>query len=196
MGPEIRRTMDEHKIVSSESEELILVDETDRPTGFSTKAACHDGDGLLHRAFSVFLFNDRGELLLQQRSAGKRLWGGYWSNSCCSHPRRGESMDQATRRRLHDELNVGAELEYVYKFRYRASFGELGSEHELCHVFLGRCDSASPNENEIEAIRFVSAKQLAVELATRSHTLTPWFKLEWNALQRDYRDKLGKYCAL
>ena len=188
--------MSKHKVVSSEDEELILVDENDSETGFASKAECHDGDGMLHRAFSVFLFNDAGELLLQQRSAAKRLWGGYWSNSCCSHPRRGESMDQATRRRLRDELNVDVELEYVYKFTYQASFGDVGSEHELCHVYLGRCDAVVPNELEIEAIRFASAKQLAAEIATRANTLTPWFKLEWQALQRDYRGRLVEYCML
>ena len=93
-----------NRVVSSEAEELILVDEQDNETGYLSKAACHDGDGVLHRAFSVFLFNDRGELLLQQRSPSKRLWGGYWSNSCCSHPRRGESIQVATRRRLRDVI--------------------------------------------------------------------------------------------
>ncbi len=185
-----------HEVVSSEDEELILVDENDRETGFASKAECHDGDGKLHRAFSVFLFNETGELLLQQRSASKRLWGGYWSNSCCSHPRPGESMDQATRRRLSDELNVDAELEFVYKFTYQASFRGLGAEHELCYVYLGRCNRVVPNAHEIEAIRYVSAQQLAAEIATRANTLTPWFKLEWQALQRDYRDRLGGYCRL
>ena len=93
-----------HRIVSSEAEELILVDENDVDIGFLSKAECHDGAGQLHRAFSVFLFNDAGELLIQQRSRLKRLWPGYWSNTCCSHPRRGESMDIATQRRLYDCL--------------------------------------------------------------------------------------------
>ena len=96
---------DQHRIVSSEREQLILVDRDDREVGFMSKADAHDGAGVLHRAFSLFLFNDRGELLLQQRAPGKRLWGGYWSNSCCSHPRRGESLELATMRRLRDELN-------------------------------------------------------------------------------------------
>ncbi|MDH5246330.1 MAG: isopentenyl-diphosphate delta-isomerase, partial [Betaproteobacteria bacterium] len=89
-----------HRIVSSEREELILVDEDDNEVGHLSKADCHDGQGRLHRAFSVFLFNDAGELLLQQRGRSKRLWPGYWSNSCCSHPRRGESLEIATSRRL------------------------------------------------------------------------------------------------
>ena len=79
-------------IVSSESDPLILVDENDEAQGVLDKAACHDGDGLLHRAFSVFIFNEHGEVLLQRRAEGKRLWPGYWSNSCCSHPRAGNPL--------------------------------------------------------------------------------------------------------
>ena len=92
-------------VVSSESEALILVDENDREIGFSSKDSCHDGPGILHRAFSLFIFNTAGELLLQQRSAGKRLWPLYWSNSCCSHPRAGETMELAVNRRLQQELH-------------------------------------------------------------------------------------------
>ncbi len=113
---------DQHRIVSSESEDLILVDRDDREIGHLSKAQCHDGEGVLHRAFSLFLFSDRGELLLQQRSPHKRLWPGFWSNSCCSHPRRGETLELATARRLDDELNLGAELEHVYRFCYTAAF--------------------------------------------------------------------------
>ena len=112
---------DQHRIVSSESEELILVDTMDRAVGRLSKAECHDGDGRLHRAFSVFLFNDAGELLLQQRGLDKRLWPGYWSNSCCSHPRSGETLDVATERRLQDELNFSTPLEHVYFFGSPAS---------------------------------------------------------------------------
>ena len=182
------------RIVSSEAEELILVDADDRETGHLSKAACHDGDGILHRAFSVFLFNDAGDLLLQQRATSKRLWPGFWSNSCCSHPRRGEGMEEATRRRLGDELNAKAALEYVYKFRYQANFGDLGSEHELCHVFLGRLQSkVLANDEEIAAIRFVGPQDLDAELAENPERYTPWFKLEWEALKTDYGKVLSEY---
>lgn len=185
-----------HRIVSSESEKLILVDENDRETGYESKALCHDGDGLLHRAFSIFLFNEAGELLLQQRSRSKRLWGGYWSNTCCSHPRRHETMPQATSRRLHDELGVSADLEHVYRFVYRARFGDLGSEFELCHVYLGRMSgSPSPNGHEIEALRYVSADVLAAELAAAPDRFSPWLKLEWEALRGEHRDALRRYCG-
>lgn len=185
-----------HRIVSSESEELILVDEADNETGFRSKADCHDGAGVLHRAFSLFLFDDAGRLLLQQRSAAKRLWPGYWSNSICSHPRRGETMDVATRRRLRDELNIEARLEFIYKFAYQAGYGDAGSEHELCHVFLGRAPAdIRPNEHEIEAVRFVSVDDLEREFEQRPETLTPWFRLEWQALTTTYRERLAKYAG-
>jgi isopentenyl-diphosphate delta-isomerase len=181
-------------VVSSEDEQLILVDKDDRERGHLSKAACHDGVGVLHRAFSAFLFNAAGELLLQQRADSKRLWPGYWSNSCCSHPRRGESMNTATGRRLDEELNLAADLRFVYKFRYQASYADLGSEHELCHVFLGRIgNNVQPNAEEISAIRFVSAESLDSELSASPERFTPWFKLEWDALRGEHADLLDAY---
>ncbi|MEX2496299.1 MAG: isopentenyl-diphosphate Delta-isomerase, partial [Woeseia sp.] len=129
---------DHNRTVSSDDEQLILVDENDVEIGHLDKSSCHDAGGVLHRAFSLFVFGPDGKLLMQQRGADKRLWPLYWSNSCCSHPRRGESMEVATQRRLRDELNIGAELEFVYKFAYQADFGKDGAENELCWVYLGR----------------------------------------------------------
>jgi len=187
---------DQHRIVSSESEELILVDRDDNEIGFASKAEAHDGGGILHRAFSLFLFNEDGELLLQQRSAEKRLWGGFWSNSCCSHPRRGESLAVATSRRLLDELNFEAELEFVYRFCYEATFGEAGSENELCHVFLGRAgDEIRPNDSEIANIRFVSPGDLDREFEEQPERFTPWFKQEWRELSGKHADRLAQYSA-
>ena len=185
---------DAHRIVSSEAEELILVDENDVETGFLSKADCHDGPGHLHRAFSIFLFNDEGELLLQQRSAQKRLWPGYWSNTCCSHPRKGESMPVATQRRLYDELHIESSLQFIYKFAYQAEFGEAGSENELCHVYLGEVNyDVTPNEHEIDAIRYLSAKTLLEELESQPENFTPWFKMEWLTLLDEHRDVLSRY---
>jgi len=186
--------MDPDRIVSSESEELILVDRDDNVTGYRSKADCHDGGGLLHRAFSVFLFNPDGELLLQQRADGKRLWPGFWSNTCCSHPRRGESLEVATARRLQDELNLRADLEFVYKFVYQAPFGDEGSEHELCHVYLGRvAETPRPNVNEIAATRYVAAAELDREFAAAPGQFTPWFRMEWETLKTGHADRLDRY---
>ena len=184
------------RIVSSEEDCLILVDADDNETGVLSKAACHDGAGVLHRAFSVFLFNKKGELLLQQRAAGKRLWPMYWSNSCCSHPRQGESIDVAAVRRLHDELHTSASLEFVYKFSYQATFGELGSENELCHVFLGIVDEQPvPNKTEIEAIEYLSVVALEEAFVERPEDFTPWFVMEWQRLRSEFAATLGRYAA-
>jgi isopentenyl-diphosphate Delta-isomerase len=182
------------RIVSSENECLILVDRDDNETGYLSKAECHDGEGVLHRAFSVFLFNDDGELLLQQRAPGKRLWPMYWSNSCCSHPRQGEQTGEAASRRLQDELCTDSRLEFVYKFIYQAGFETLGAEHELCHVFLGRVNGDPvPNGNEIASVRYLSATDLEREFETTPEQFTPWFRLEWLRLNGEFRDTLQRY---
>ncbi len=179
------------EVVSSEAEELILVDRDDQAVGFRDKAACHDGDGILHRAFSLFVFNPQGELLLQQRSAQKRLWPLYWSNSCCSHPRRGETMEVAVNRRLKQELGMRGRLKYLYKFAYHAAFGALGSERELCWVYVGTSDDeVKANANEIAAWRYVDPERLSAEIEARPDRFTPWLKLEWQRLRTDFRPEL------
>lgn len=185
-----------HEIVSSESEQLILVDDDDNELGFLSKGRCHDGAGVRHRAFSLFLFNDDGELLLQQRGENKRLWPGYWSNSCCSHPRRGESMATATKRRLGDELGIQTSLQHIYRFCYTARFDDSGSENELCHVYLGKVGSKLfPNESEIAGVRFLSASALEEELAASPDRFTPWFKQEWLELRGSHEQELARYCS-
>ena len=182
--------------VSFGDEALILVDTDDREIGTLSKDACHDGDGLLHRAFSAFLFNDRDELLLQRRAPGKRLWPGYWSNSCCSHPRVGEELAAAALRRLDQELGVEAELTFIYKFRYHARFGESGSERELCSVFVGRCNGRPQvNATEISEWRYIGRDALDRELAASPDEFTPWFRLEWEALQTTYRRDVERALA-
>ena len=172
-----------------ETDVLILVDETDRDVGRMSKALCHQGRGILHRAFSLLIFNDSGELLLQQRAAGKRLWPLYWSNSCCSHPRNGESMECATRRRLQEELGISCELRYLYKFQYQAQFDATGAENELCSVFVGR--SSAPlriNRDEILAWRWVRPETLQDELSgPLAGTFTPWFRMEWRRIWAQHR---------
>ena len=166
---------------------LILVDPQDREIGFRSKEECHRGAGTLHRAFSVFLFNDAGEVLLQQRSAQKPLWPLYWSNSCCSHPRRGETVEVAAQRRVREELGVPCELEFLYKFEYQAQFGTVGAEHELCWVFAGFADgTVTANDAEIAAFRYVSPQQLTREIDSDGARFTPWLKLEWARIRSDF----------
>lgn len=181
--------MAREEIVSNAEEQLILVDEQDREIGFKAKADCHIGRGVLHRAFSIFVFNKDNELLLQQRSSTKMLWPGFWSNTCCSHPRRGEAMATAVTRRLQQELGFTCPLEYLYKFKYHAQFGAAGAEHELCSVYFGRYDGpVDVNVNEIAAWRFVGVDALEQELSTAPETFTPWFKMEWVHIKANYLD--------
>lgn len=177
--------------VSSPTESLILVDDQDREIGFHPKAECHEGQGLLHRAFSVFLFNADGELLLQKRSAQKPLWPLYWSNSCCSHPRESESVEEAGQRRIHEELHLECEVQFLYKFKYQASFGDLGSEHELCHVFFGYTNNeAIAHPDEIAEWRYITPDELTREIAADGDCFTPWLKMEWQRIRDDYLDKI------
>jgi isopentenyl-diphosphate delta-isomerase len=176
-------------IVSSSSEELILVDEHDREIGSSSKSDCHSGSGVLHRAFSIFVFNGDNELLLQKRSPTKLLWPNYWSNTCCSHPRRGESMERAVVRRLEQELGFMCPLEFLYKFRYQAQYGSIGAEHEYCSVYHGRYDGpVDVNINEIADWRFIGVQDLERELQRAPETFTPWFKMEWVHIKANYLD--------
>jgi isopentenyl-diphosphate delta-isomerase len=177
---------------SDDAESLILVDEADREVGYLSKERCHEGRGVLHRAFSLLIFNDRGELLLQRRSGAKRLWPQYWSNSCCSHPRRAESMESAIHRRLREELGLACPLHFLFKFQYQAQFESVGAEHELCSVFIGRSSGrVSIDEKEISDWRWVSPERLAGEMgAAHTERFTPWFTLEWERIWRDHRQAL------
>ena len=177
---------------TSDTDSLILVDEADREVGHLDKARCHDGQGVLHRAFSLLIFNEAGELLLQQRSAGKRLWPLYWSNSCCSHPRRAETMETAIHRRLYEELGLRCPLQFLFKFQYQAQFDATGAEQELCSVFVGRTsDPVRVDPSEIVAWRWISPEDLQAELAGRgADRFTPWFVMEWERILRDHRDVL------
>jgi isopentenyl-diphosphate delta-isomerase len=175
--------------IASDLEPLILVDDADREVGHLDKARCHAGRGVLHRAFSLLIFNGHGELLLQQRAPSKRLWPLYWSNSCCSHPRRSESMETAIHRRLREELGVSCPLQFLFKFRYQAQFDDSGAENELCSVFIGRI-ACRPriNREEIMAWRWVSSESLAAEMAAAdAGKFTPWFRLEWERTWREHR---------
>ena len=175
--------------VVADSEPLILVDETDREVGHLSKARCHQGRGVLHRAFSLLIFNGAGEWLLQQRAPSKRLWPLYWSNSCCSHPRRAEILEAAIHRRLYEELGLRCPLHFLFKFQYQAQFDTAAAEHELCSVFIGRCtDPVSINQNEIFAWRWSTPQALQAEITgPRAESFTPWFVLEWERIWRDHR---------
>ena len=172
---------------NADRDTLILVDEQDNEIGSCEKVECHLGKGKLHRAFSVFLFDPEGKLLIQQRSPQKMLWGGYWANSCCSHPRLGESTEAAALRRIKEELGVEATLTYLYKFVYHAKFGDIGSEYENCYVYAGRFDGiVSADPEEISEFRFVTPNELTAEIEANAEKYSPWLKMEWEEITAKY----------
>ncbi len=180
---------------AADSETLILVDESDREVGHLSKALCHAGPGVLHRAFSLLIFNPAGELLVQRRARTKRLWPLYWSNSVCSHPRRSEPMESAIHRRLHEELGIRCPLRYLFKFQYQAHYGSAGAEHELCSVYIGWYSGLlKVNRAEIDSWRWVGAEALQQEMTgTAASLFTPWFKIEWARIWNDHRRELEAY---
>lgn len=185
--------MNTHKnqTVSFDDEMLILVDSEDNVLGYKDKISCHLGEGILHRAFSIFIFNSKGRVLMQRRSRQKQLWPLYWSNSCCSHPRKGEDYQLATRRRLKEELGLETDLHFLYKFQYQAAFGAVGSENELCSVYVGKSDDpVQVNDNEIAEWKFFSIPELEEELAVHPENFTPWFQMEWKQLRKKYWDAI------
>lgn len=163
--------------MQDKTEILVLVDENDNELGVETRERCHSGKGLRHRAYVVFLFNNK-RLLLQQRSKEKLLWPGYWDVSFTSHVYPGETYIEAARRRGRDELGIDIkELKEVYSFVYWAPFGKY-SENEYCKLFVGDFDGKlSPNPHEIMNIRFVTLNELGRELDKNKEVYTPWLRL-------------------
>ena len=163
-----------------------------RPYPSTSKRNAHSGEGKLHRAFSVFLFDGPDWVLLQQRADNKPLWPGFWANSCCSHPRRGESCDEAAQRRLRDELGASTRLEKLYSFRYRARYLDRGTEHELCSVYVGRYSreqSLEVNREEINDWGWFSRSEVELSIRRGDRDFAPWFLLEWEQL-KTYRPSI------
>ncbi|MCX6579337.1 MAG: isopentenyl-diphosphate Delta-isomerase [Candidatus Aminicenantes bacterium] len=172
---------------------LILVDGEDDIKGYLDKVECHRGEGVLHRAFSIFIFNGGGQLLLQRRSAAKPLWPLFWSNSVCSHPRKGEEYGEAAARRLKEEMGIETSLHFLFRFQYRAVYESVGSENELCSVFIGKSDGpVVVDPGEIAQWRFIEPGELDKELRARPQDYTPWFKMEWMRIRENHMQETVK----
>lgn len=157
-------------------ERVILVDERDRELGAAEKMRAHL-DGALHRAFSIFVFDARGRLLLQKRARGKYHSGGLWSNTCCGHPRPGETTAEAARRRLREEMDFECELTEAFSFVYRAELEDRLVEHEYDHVLVGRFDGEPrPAPQEVEDWRWVPLAELARELRSEPASYSFWLR--------------------
>lgn len=156
---------------------VVLVDEHNNEIGLMEKQEAHT-KALLHRAFSVFVFNGKGELLLQQRSLSKYHSGGLWTNTCCSHPRAGETTIAAAHRRLQEEMGFDCALTEKFSFIYRTPFENGLSEHELDFVYTGTYEGFPEiNNEEVESYRWISLDQLIVELHANPHQFSSWFQI-------------------
>jgi isopentenyl-diphosphate Delta-isomerase len=159
-------------------EEVILVDETDTPLGKMEKMEAHR-KALLHRAFSVFIFNSKGEMLLQRRAPGKYHSPGLWTNACCSHPRPGEETHSAALRRLKEELGITTTLKKLFDFTYRSAYDNGLTEFEFDHVFAGVYDDRDirPDPAEVSDFCFRSSGDIQVDLQRSPAKYTTWFHL-------------------
>jgi isopentenyl-diphosphate delta-isomerase len=160
-------------------DKIIIVDKNDKALGLEDKLKCHLGTGILHRAFSVFIFNKKGELLIQQRSAKKILWPLYWSNTCCGHPLEGEDYQQAAERRLREEMGFTCPVKYIGKFQYQAKYKDIGSENEICAVLKGEYNGdVIINLDEVADWKWINFDELKKDVIINSNKYTPWFKME------------------
>ncbi len=157
------------------TEKIILVDINDNEIGSDTKENVHK-NGMLHRAFSVFIFNSKNEMLIQKRQINKYHSGGLWANACCSHPRKGEDLEYSTIRRMIEELGFSCPVEEAFHFIYRTDFNDDLAEYEYDHVFYGFYDgNIRLNEDEASEFRFISIEELEKELTYNSKAYSSWF---------------------
>lgn len=165
-------------------EHVVLVDEQDTQIGIMEKMAAHIVPRL-HRAFSIFIFNSKGEMLLQQRALTKYHSPGLWTNTCCSHPRNGESLEQATARRLKEEMGLTCDMHEVFTFIYKAPVGLGLIEHEYDHVWFGTTDDTPViNTEEVASFKYMSLDDVASDMEAHPECYTEWFKISFEEVIR------------
>jgi isopentenyl-diphosphate delta-isomerase len=167
-------------------EEVVLINEKDEVLGTMKKIEAHE-NGFLHRAFSVFLFNEQGEMLLQKRATSKYHSPNQWTNAVCSHPRLNETYLDGAKRRLQEELGIDVDLDGKFHFLYKADVGKNLWEHELDHVFTGKYNGEFQlNEDEVSEVRYILMEDLEKEMTEKPTEFTEWFKI----ILKEYKDHL------
>ncbi len=175
------------------NEQLILVDENDKQWGKLDKLLVHQL-GLLHRAFSVFIFNTKGQLLLQQRADGKYHSAGLWTNTCCSHPMFGEETKDAVTRRLEEEMGMNCDVQFAFSFLYKAKFENGLTEHEFDHVYFGISnDTPVPNSDEVKDWKYIEIDGLEMDLALNPENYTEWLKICMPEVMKQYEKMFSKH---
>ncbi len=177
------------------NQSLILVDENDIQQGNGKKLLIHQL-GLLHRAFSVFIFNTKGELLMQQRAMGKYHSGGLWSNTCCSHPQFGEDILESIQKRLNEEMGMKCTTEFAFSFIYKVKFDNGLTEHEYDHVYVGISDDLPiPDESEVKNWQYINLKKLESDIVKHPEIYTEWVKICLPRL-KEYLISSAMYCMV
>jgi isopentenyl-diphosphate delta-isomerase len=165
-------------------EHVVLVNEQDQQIGIMEKMAAHIVPRL-HRAFSIFIFNSKGELLLQQRALSKYHSPGRWTNTGCSHPRNGETLQEATARRLKEEMGMTCDMHEVFTFIYKAPVGLGLTEHEFDHVWFGQSDEEPKiNHEEVEAWKYMSISDIEADMKQHPECYTEWFKISFEEIMK------------
>ena len=175
---------------------VILVDENDNPIGTEEKVKCHLPDGKLHRAFTALLFDKEGRLVLTRRAKEKMLWPNDWDGTFASHPRESETYVSSGERRMPEELGINGTLDYLYKFEYHVPYKEIGSENEICGTLIGVIDKSTELkeiEGEIDEIRWISSRELLVELKTNPEIYCPWMLIALELLEKSNKSMLEKH---
>lgn len=161
-----------------EKDLIVIVDKEDKKVGLEEKVKAHLGEGMLHRAFMVFVFNNQGNILLAQRSGEKMLWPLSWDCSCASHPKDGEAYVSAGERRLKEELGFSCSLELLDKFHYEAKYENIGAEKEVCATLAGRYfGEIKPNMKEVADLRWINPEEIRKDIAVNHQKYTPWLKI-------------------
>ncbi len=169
-------------------EQVILVDTQDNEMGTMEKMKAHEL-GLLHRAFSIFIFNTKGELLLQQRAFDKYHSGGLWTNTCCSHPRPQENIAAAAHRRLQEEMGFDTDINHAFSFIYKVGLDHGLTEHEYDHVFTGIFENEIvPNKDEIASYCYKNIETISLEMEAQPHQFTEWFKIVFHQVVKVHLD--------
>lgn len=159
------------------NEHLLVVNENDEVIGLETKENCHSGNGILHRAITIFIINNKNEILLTKRCSLKKLWPEFWDTSCSTHVRPNETYEQAGERRLSEELGFSCKLKFIFKFQYQANFKNIGSENEICALLIGNyAADINPNLNEVSEYKWIDLAELKREINSQND-YSPWLKI-------------------
>ena len=181
-------------------EYLVLVDKDDNPIGSEEKTKCHLPNGKLHRAFTALLFDKNGRLVITRRAKEKMLWPGDWDGTVASHPREPETYVSSAERRMPEELGIACKLDYLFKFEYHVPYKDIGSENEICGTLVGIVNDSIQFrvvEDEIDEIKWISAKELLLEIKNNPKIYCPWMLIALELLDKSEKSMLEKYeCVL